>query len=79
MSAPVRVHEVPDPEQDLGPLRQRGRAPGRERGLGRGDRRVDLLHRGEVDLAGELRPWPGRRPGRAGRTCRPRAGRRSSG
>ncbi len=43
------VDEVPDLEQDLGPLRERGRAPARERRLGRGHGRVQLLGRREVD------------------------------
>ena len=44
------VDEVPDPEQDVGPLAQRRRAPARERCAGRRDRRIDLLDRGEVDV-----------------------------
>ena len=34
---PVRLDEVPDAEHDVGPLRERGRAPGREGGLRRRD------------------------------------------
>ena len=74
MLAAVRLDEVPDPEHDVGPLRERRRAPGREGRLGRRDGGVDLLDRGEVDLAGE--PPGGRVVDRAarGRTCRrPRA------
>ncbi len=48
----ARVDELADPEHDLRPPRERERAPGRERGLRRGHRPVDLLDRGEVDLAG---------------------------
>ena len=75
----VRLDEVPDLEQDVGPLRQRRRPPGRERRLGRGDGGADLIDRGEVDLAGDP---PGRRVvdrARAGRTLPRRSGRRSSG
>ncbi len=54
----VRLDQVPDPEHDLGALRERRRAPARERGLGRGDRGTDLLDRGEVDV---LRQATGRR------------------
>ena len=50
----VLLDQVPDPEHDLGPLRQRRRAPGRERGARRRDGGVDLLDRGEVHLAGDL-------------------------
>ena len=65
---PVLVDEVADPEQDLGPLRERRRPPGGER-LRRGaNGRVDLLGRREVDLAGQRVRSPGRRPGRSGRT-----------
>jgi hypothetical protein len=49
--APMRLDQVPDPEHDLGPLRQRRRAPAWEGGLCGGHRGVDLLDRGEVDLA----------------------------
>ena len=51
--SPVRLHEVADPEQDLGALRERGGPPGGEgRGGGR-DRRVDLLDRREVNRPGD--------------------------
>jgi hypothetical protein len=46
---PVRLHEVPDAEQDVGPLGERQRPPGRERRLRGRHRGVDLLGRGEVD------------------------------
>ena len=50
----VRVHQLADAEDQLGALRERDRAPGRE-GLLRGrDRAVDLLDGREVDLAGLL-------------------------
>ena len=49
----VRLDQVPDLEHDVGALRQRGRAPGRERGLRRRDGRPDLLDRGEVDVPGQ--------------------------
>ena len=62
----VLLDEVPDAEQDVGPLAQRGRAPGREGGLGRRDGRVELLDRGEVDVPGRAARWPGRRPGPRG-------------
>jgi len=52
--APVGVHQVPDPEHDLGALRQRGRAPRRERGPGGCDGGIDLLDRREIDLAGSF-------------------------
>ena len=73
------VDEVPDPEQDLGPLRERGRAPGRERRLGRGDGRVELLGRREVDPLRLRARWPGRTRARAGPTGPRPGGRRSSG
>ena len=50
----VRVDAVPDAEHDVGPLRERGRPPGREGCLRRGDRRVHLGDRGEVHVLGEL-------------------------
>ena len=49
----ARLDEVPDLEQDVGPLRERRRAPGREGRLRRGDGGADLIGRGEVDLAGD--------------------------
>ncbi len=45
----TRVHEVPDAEHDLGALRDRRRAPGRECGLRGRDRAVDLFDAREVD------------------------------
>ena len=45
------VEDLPDPEHQVLPLRQRGRAPGRERLLRGRDSPADLLDRGEVDLA----------------------------
>ena len=62
----VCLDEVPDAEHDVGPLRERGRAPGREGRLGGRDRRLDLLDRGEVDDLGDLARSPGRRPGPRG-------------
>ena len=44
------LQQLADAEQDVGPLGQRRRPPGGERLGGRGDRRVHLLGRGEVDL-----------------------------
>ena len=52
------LDQVPDPEQDLGPLRERRCAPGRERRCGRGDGSIDIVDRGEVDPTDDL---PGRR------------------
>ena len=46
------VDELANPEQELGALRQRDGAPGGERRLRRLHGRIDLLHGGEVDLAG---------------------------
>ena len=67
---PMLVDEVPDTEHDLGPARQRRRAPAGERGLCCGDGCVDVRGRGEVDLAGQPprgrvvdRTGPSRRPG----------------
>ena len=61
--AAMGVDEVPDPEQDLGALRERGRAPGRERRLGGGDGGVHLLDRGEVDPLRLRRPVAGSKTG----------------
>ena len=47
----VRVEELPDPEEELGALRERERAPGGERGLRGLHRAVDLLDGREVDGA----------------------------
>ena len=46
----VGLDEVPDAEHDVGPLGQRGRAPGREGGLGLGHDSGDLIDRCEVDV-----------------------------
>ena len=48
------VHELADPEHQLGPLRERGGAPRGERRLRGGDRGTDLLGRRQVDLAALL-------------------------
>ena len=48
----VVVDELADAEEDLGAARERERAPPREGALRSPDGRVDLLDRGEVDLAG---------------------------
>ncbi len=50
----VGVHEVPDAEHDLGPLRERRRAPAGKGSLCGADGGVHLLGRGEINLAGEL-------------------------
>ena len=63
------LHEVPDAEHDLGPPADARRAPGRERRVRRGHRRVDLLDGGEVDLRARPARSPGCRPVRCGRTC----------
>ena len=47
------VDEVPDLEQDVGPLAERRGAPAGKGGLGRGDGRADLVGRGEVDVPGQ--------------------------
>jgi hypothetical protein len=47
-----RVEELPDAEEELGPLRERGLAPGREGGARSLDGRVHLLGGREVDGAG---------------------------
>ena len=47
----VGLDQVPDPEHDLGPLRDRGCAPGREGCLRGGDSGADLVCRGEVHVA----------------------------
>src|ERR1019366_5218966 len=46
--------EVADPEEDLGALRQRHRAPGRKGGRGSSDCAVDVGGGGEIDLPGDL-------------------------
>ena len=48
------VEELADREEELGALRERERAPRRERRLRGLDRAVDLLDRREVDRAGLL-------------------------
>ena len=49
----VLLDQVPDAEHDLGPPRERRRAPGGERRLRRGDGRPHLLDRREVDVLGD--------------------------
>ena len=46
------LEQLAEPEEDVGALRQRRRAPALERLPRRLDRRVELLGRGEVDLVG---------------------------
>ena len=69
ISSRLRVEELADAEEQLGALRERHRAPGRERLLRALHRRVDLLDRREIDRpalhAGrrvEDRPAATRRP-----------------
>ena len=72
------LHEVPDPEHDLGALRERRRAPGRERRPRRRDRRVDLLDGGEGDLPRDRAGGRVEHRPACARTCPRRARHRSS-
>ena len=70
------VQQLAEREQDRRALRQRGVPPLAGRRRRAGDGGVELLGRGQVDLAGDPRRWPGCTPGPCARSV-PSCGRPS--